>query len=201
MLGTLSLETRLDKRVAPVPAATLSSVNVSPEKHLSREEWQARTAVEGSDWGGLLDSHFAALAQLGLLELEPPSDPGWAKAARKYHASRGRRVLEVEHDWAEVSHLRHLLSDSVSFERAYRDITARHIRGRAANSTIEALVFGLRRGLAALDDPANRRRLALLDDAQAIEVGRRLRKLKPEIAPPWTADEVLIFMQMRERPK
>ena len=50
-------------------------------------------------------------------------------------------------------------------------------------------------------DENTRRRLAQLDDAQAIEVGRRLRKLKPEIAPPWTADEVLIFMQMRERSK
>jgi hypothetical protein len=62
---------------------------------------------------------------------------------------------------------------------------------RAAASTIEALMLGLREhGIAAVQEPKVRPRLAALSEAQVIEVGDRLQRLKPEIARAWTPDEV-----------
>lgn len=76
----------------------------------------------------------------------------------------------------------------------------RHQSGAAA-STIEALMFALRRGVDALAEPDTVRRLAELSDEQLLEVGQRLRRLKPEIARAWSADEVAVLMQLREYSK
>jgi hypothetical protein len=55
-------------------------------------------------------------------------------------------------------------------------------RGRAAASTVEALLYSLRAGGAALDCPHARRRLAELSEAQLHEVSARLQKIQPNIA-------------------
>jgi hypothetical protein len=63
--------------------------------------------------------------------------------------------------------------------------------GRATKSTVEALMLGLReRGVAALQERSVRGCLAQLSEAQLIEVGDRLQRLKPEIARAWSANEV-----------
>jgi len=46
-------------------------------------------------------------------------------------------------------------------------------------------MFSLRRGVRVLDEDT-RRRLAELDDGQALEVAERVQRLKPETAPAWT---------------
>jgi hypothetical protein len=70
------------------------------------------------------------------------------------------------------------------------------------DSTIEAVMVAVReRGTAALEEPAIQRCLAQLNDEQIIEVGARLRRLKAEIAPAWTADQVASLIQTRERLK
>ena len=56
------------------------------------------------------------------------------------------------------------------------------LRGRAADSTVEALMLGLRRGPQALSQPGT----AQLSEQQLVEVITRLQKFKPEIAPAWT---------------
>jgi hypothetical protein len=64
--------------------------------------------------------------------------------------------------------------------------------------TVEALMYSLReRGTKALAEPDTRRRLSQCSDAQVIEVGNRLQRLKPEIARAWTADEVKQLMRTR----
>ena len=69
------------------------------------------------------------------------------------------------------------------------------IKGRAAASTVEALMHSLReRGVQALAEPSTRQRLAQLSDEQVIEVGSRLRK----IAMSWSADEVSTLVKLRE---
>jgi len=62
----------------------------------------------------------------------------------------------------------------------------------AAVMTVEALMYSLReRGTRALAEPATRRRLSKCSDEQVIEVGKRLRHLKPHIGRgPWSADEI-----------
>jgi len=93
-----------------------------------------------------------------------------------------------------------LLDPSTSLERAWNEMNSRAVtEGRAAVSTVKALMFGLReRGVKALDEPDTRRRLVQLDDSQTLEVAGRLQRLKPEIAPAWSADEVEQLLQLRE---
>ncbi len=68
----------------------------------------------------------------------------------------------------------------------------------ALEVTVEALMFSLReRGTRALEEPSIKRRLSGLSDAQVIEVGDRLQKLKPEIARTWSIEEVKLLLQAR----
>jgi hypothetical protein len=93
-----------------------------------------------------------------------------------------------------------LLDPSISLQRAWNEMSSRAvIEGRAAMSTVEALMFGLReRGATALDETHSRQRLTQLDDDQALEIAGRLQRLKPEIAPAWSADEVEQLLELRE---
>jgi hypothetical protein len=64
-----------------------------------------------------------------------------------------------------------------------------HFRGRAAQSTVEALMFSLRsRGINAFDEPETRRRISELSEEQLHDVGARLQTLK--IVKAWTAEDV-----------
>src|SRR5262249_62180354 len=93
-----------------------------------------------------------------------------------------------------------LLDPSTSLERAWNEMNSRAVTdGRAAVSTVEALIFGLReRGAKALRETHTRQRLAQLDDHQALEISRRLQRFKPEIAPAWSAGAVEQLLQLRQ---
>ena len=67
-------------------------------------------------------------------------------------------------------------------------------RGRAAASTVEALLYSLRAGGAALACPHARRRMAELTEAQLHEVSARLQKIDPNIARAWTPIEVELLV-------
>jgi len=64
------------------------------------------------------------------------------------------------------------------------------IKQRAAASTVEALMCGLRRGAGELERSEVRFRLFQLDKPQLREVIGRLQKFKPEIDRAGTAEEV-----------
>jgi hypothetical protein len=86
--------------------------------------------------------------------------------------------------------------DEMSIDAVWALSNMNAIKGRAASSTVDALMFSLR--VSVLDEPDTRRRIAQLSDEQAVEVGARLRSLKLRA---WSADEVLIFIQIREKSK
>src|SRR5262249_33502261 len=76
-----------------------------------------------------------------------------------------------------------LLADDVSYERAY----AEFMRERPTpEATVDALVYSLRRGIAELTKPD----LSELDKGQLKAICRRLQNFKPEIAPPWSLEDV-----------
>jgi len=76
---------------------------------------------------------------------------------------------------------------------------ARRVHG-APQPTVEALMYSLRsRGVKALEESATKRRLSELSNAQVIEVGDRLQKLKPEIARAWSAEEIKVLLQARAK--
>jgi hypothetical protein len=123
------------------------------------------------------------------------NDSTFVTACRQADAKRAR-LGESE----EIVRARRLLDDGISLERAYAEINSNRLNGRAADSTVEALMFSLRgRGVRALAEPDTKRRLAELSDEQVIEVGARLRTLEPTIAKPWSVDEVSILMQAQAR--
>jgi hypothetical protein len=118
-------------------------------------------------------------------------DKSWTEAALDYHKQRGQSRTVIEIEPARLRRLRRLLNDNVSFERAWHELHADHFRGRAAQTTVEALMYSLReRGTKALAEPDTKRRIGELSEEQLHEVGGRLQRLKPEIAKPWTPDEV-----------
>jgi hypothetical protein len=121
----------------------------------------------------------------------PCINPSFCRTCREADA-RHRRDPNAERH-------RRLLADSISLDRAYSEINK--IKGRAAGSTVEALMFQLRSGVSALKEPDVRRRLSQLSDDQLVEVGAKLRRRGPEIGGAWTANEIQTLMQLRETPR
>jgi hypothetical protein len=98
----------------------------------------------------------------------------------------------------DVERLQRLLAD-VSLERAYAEIHSRWLSKRAADSTLEALMFSLRAGVGALSHPDALRRLSELNDTQFRDVAVRLQKFKPAIAPAWVPEEVRVLIAARRK--
>jgi hypothetical protein len=121
---------------------------------------------------------------------EPCASASFCRTCRKADA-RHRRDPNAER-------YRRLLDDDVSLQRAHTVIVAHHFKGRAADSTVEALAFQLRSGVGAIKEASVRRRLSELSDPQFIEICARVRRHKPEIAPIWSDNEVDTLMQLRE---
>jgi hypothetical protein len=103
-----------------------------------------------------------------------------------------RPAGQPQHDSAEIVRTRRLLDEDFSLERAWSEIN--DAPARAAASTIEALMFSLRAGGAALTSPHARRRLAELTEAQLHEVCARLQKIDLDIARTWTPIEVELLV-------
>ena len=79
----------------------------------------------------------------------------------------------------------------------WREINTR--RDGAAYTTIEALMFSLRRGPEALTHPDTLNRLALLSEQQLLWVTSRLQTLKPKIAPAWTREQFEVLFAVRRK--
>jgi hypothetical protein len=112
-------------------------------------------------------------------------------ACRQADAKASSQPIPVE-----IQRARRLLEDRISLEGAYSQINSR--KGRAANSTVDALVFSLRSGVKEIEDKDVRRRLSELSDQQLHEVGDLLQRLRSEIARAWSADEIEALMLLRE---
>ena len=96
----------------------------------------------------------------------------------------------------EIRRFWRLLDPKVSIERVWAEINT---RSDAADFTVEALMFSLRRGPDALAEPNTLRRLAELDERQLLAVMTRLQKFTPEIAPAWTPEQLEILVAVRRK--
>ena len=79
------------------------------------------------------------------------------------------------------------LERNPDIERAYAELNRRN---HAAASTVEALMYSLRRGADELTKPDTQRRLSELSEDQLRAVCERVQNFKPEIAPAWTPEEI-----------
>ena len=105
-----------------------------------------------------------------------------------------RRVAARPQD-PRLKRLRRLLEDDVSLERAYHEL----MRNRPApTATVEALVYSLRRGVTELTRPNAQRRLTELAADQVKTICRRLQNFHPEIATPWSPEEVTALIAKYE---
>jgi hypothetical protein len=75
-------------------------------------------------------------------------------------------------------------------------INAQARPGRAAASTVEALVYQLRRGGTGLSNLKARQRLSELSEQQLHELSARLQKFMPHIARAWSPSEVELLVQL-----
>jgi hypothetical protein len=119
--------------------------------------------------------------------------PTWREAALEYHKHRGNRASIAPYAPEEIARLHRLMADNVSLERAWAEIAR---PSGAAASTVEALVYQLRRGGTELSNPNARRRLLELSEQQLHEVSARLQKFMPHIARAWSPSEVELLVQL-----
>ena len=92
-----------------------------------------------------------------------------------------------------LAKLQQLLDSSISLERAYAELNQ---RDHATASTIEALMFTLRRGVDELAKPYTQRRLSELSEDRLRTVCGRLQNFKSEIALAWAPEEVEVLMNV-----
>jgi hypothetical protein len=96
---------------------------------------------------------------------------------------------------AKLDRLRELLDDDdISIERVWAILNAPS--GCAPPTTIEALMFSLRRGVEELTKPDTLRRPSGLSQEQMLEVCGRLQNFKPNIATAWSPEEVDALAQL-----
>jgi hypothetical protein len=114
-----------------------------------------------------------------------------AQACREADKEQRRKPVD-----ARLARLRKLMADDVLLDRAWCELNA---RSRAAQSTVEALMYSLRNGVSALARPDVLRRLAELSDAQVREIATRVLKFKAHIAPAWTSEDVRVLLAARSK--
>jgi hypothetical protein len=148
--------------------------------------------AQGIDFNFFMEP--VALRLLG----QPGEAPSWKTAAREYHETRGNRPLIVETEPERLARLRRLMADNIWPDRAWAELN-QHQRVDAPQATVEALMYSLRSGVAALGRPETLRRLSELSPAQLREVAVRVQKLKREIAQPWAPEAVEVLIAARNR--
>jgi hypothetical protein len=89
------------------------------------------------------------------------------------------------------SHLDLLLDDTIPFDRACAEIADRQMRGNPApQSVVDAVMYALRPGTAALSRANVQGYLAMVDEQQMRAMAKQLQHRNPKIARSWTPDEV-----------
>jgi len=103
----------------------------------------------------------------------------------------GRGKQTTSSALAKRSNLEILLDESISFDSACAQIAARYMDGNpAAQSTIDALMYSLRSGTAALKRKDAKQRIACLDERQLHACCKQLQHRSPDIAKSLSKDEV-----------
>ena len=92
--------------------------------------------------------------------------------------------------------LRAQMAPDVSLAEAWYQFHVVWRHDRAAASTVEALLYQLRKGGAVLSDPDAKRRLAALSEQRLHEVSARLQKFMPHIARAWTPAEIELLVEL-----
>src|SRR5262245_39486300 len=112
-----------------------------------------------------------------------------SKAYREADARQRRQPKDPR-----LEKLRRMMADDVSLAQAWYELNVARFFGCAAVSTVKALMFSLRNGVAALARPETVHRLSELSDTQMREVAVRAQKFGPNIAPAWTEKDLQVLL-------
>ena len=101
----------------------------------------------------------------------------WRKAAHSYHGTRQDRTLLLELDQKKINRLRRLLSNDTSADAAWQELNAPENRA-APQVTIEAIMVCVRkRGIKALEERANIKRLSRCDESARAQINSRIARI------------------------
>ena len=116
---------------------------------------------------------------------------GWQPASRM---SRNEKATSTTHGGKQ--RLGRQLAPDTSLEKVWLLLSRQARPGRAVASTVEALLYQLRRGGTGLSNLKARQRLSELSEQQLHEVSARLQKFMPHIARAWSPPEVELLVQL-----
>ena len=172
------------------PAAPLAAVTTG----VHDREWWAEEAVRvGTDRSGLVAAAVEMMITAGIIEQPEPKTmttwdgPSWRASAKDYHEQRASRRTSETISRERLAHLRRLMADDSSIDRAWHKLEADRM---APKATVDALMFSLRRGINELTQPSTLRRLSTLDEFQLEDVCLRVQAFQQRIAPAWSAADV-----------
>ena len=177
--------------VAHAPLAVVSTV-------LPDREWWTEEAVRaGTDWSGVVGAALEMMIAAGIIEQPEPKTmttwdgPSWRASAKDYHEQRASRRTSETISPERLAHLRRLVADDISIDRAWHELQADRT---APKATVDALMFSLRRGINELTQPSTLRRLSTLDEYQLEDVCLRVQAFPQRIAPAWSAADVDVLI-------
>ena len=179
---------------AASPAVALAAPFAAVSKAAHGREWWAEKAVHaGTDWYGVVTAALEMLVIAGIIEQPEPKTmttwdgPSWRASAKDYHEQRASRRTSETISPERLAHLRRLMADDSSIDRAWHELEADRT---APKATVDALMFSLRRGINELTQPSTLRRLSTLDEYQLEDVCLRVQAFQQRIAPTWSAADV-----------
>jgi len=172
------------------PAAPFAVVSTA----VHDREWWAEEAVHaGTDWSGVIAAALEMMVTAGIIEQPQPETiipwdgASWRASAKDYHEQRASRRTSETISLERLAHLRRLMADDISIDRAWHELEADRT---APKATVEALMFSLRRGINELTQLSTLRRLSTLDEYQLEDVCLRVQAFQQRIAPAWSAADV-----------
>ena len=155
--------------------------------------WAEEAAGAGADWSGVVAAALEMMVAAGIIEQPEPKTmttwdgPSSRASAKDYHEQRASRRTSETISLERLAHLRRLMADDISIDRAWHELEADRT---APKATVEALMFSLRRGINELTQPSTLRRLSTLDEYQLEDVCLRVQAFQQRIAPAWSAADV-----------
>src|SRR6516162_7023766 len=181
------------------PAAPFAAVSTA----VHDREWWAEEAVRAdTDRSGLVAAALEMMIAAGIIEqpelktMTTWDGPSWRAPAEDYHGKRASRRTSETISPERLAHLRRLMADDSSIDRAWHELEADRT---ARKATVDALMFSLRRGINELTQRSTLRRLSTLDEHQLEDVCLRVQAFEQRIAPAWcTADVDLLISAWRK---
>jgi len=105
----------------------------------------------------------------------------WREAAEQYHRDRAGWPLIVEIEPEKLKLLRRLMDPAFELSHVWATLNSPRTRP-TPEATITAVMHAVRkRGLAALEEPATKARLAGCDAEARAEINRRIEKPEPQL--------------------